>query len=1652
VDACDAAHACEQMRLIFILGLSFVSSSFDHGANVVRATDFEDNDLPAPHADAVINGSTVCPQDNMLSFRLQNAVWRLLATEHRYRPFRHRQYQGHGVFTKGYERTTETISGNFNSEGNAISENAEGNSNSQEEEEEVLLHTALIAPQYFVPIHYALPRNVSPARVQVEAFVKCWPAEASFTLMALQSEDRNWFVRRFEIATYNANSDAGNGSPRPAGVRIQAPPVGRTVSRNLNLFFMRMDSSIVREFIFGNDHGVESDAAASSTTLTNAKMALSESSETSATSLYAHTLSWVIQTLIHTSWPVFGMVVYNTRLHPYLILWEWIFREILGLRMDLSLTKGHSNKSSSSPETTDHRMEKLFGIGNANAAATNSKKPTEMSQQQSNRRRPSSIARLAMITGAPTTKEQQLYRVSYRKKLRKELTETFRSIAVEITRERKTVIISGKAYHLPQSRKSLEKLNPNRLSARERLKYVLRMNFVRKLEHKIETDRRLRLLAEEVEKEDLAAQEVEREIAEERKKQAQTQHDDEKSAEEEVSNAESRATGSQAELRAKNQAENIMTAVCDRNTNWEEMAPDYDVSIERIKQIFCGTAKADLVKNFLGKLVFRYWDVDVVPGNAGDAQMTTAERITVTVTEMMDDIFADSQEPGGTKTTTSEVLNLSHYEDVIEQLVQEIVKEDEERVKAQEARLLKNKKVTMDQRLSQGQSAKENDAQIHSEEKGGSRGSREDKKSKVTFPTCNLQSIFEYIDYLYSNPRNRALDENLQLPKELKSLLESTLTCLVENHIEGAIVENFKQVFLKFYSSREELQGSESESDRGGDRITDENFGSLNPEAVEDEVSLDDLLNLHSLPKAERDLMTVAKVFRFFTLMPDDVKGGTNSVSGKISEAHGRRMDSGAQDSDEFHTGDVIFDGIAIGWSQSSFLWLIFFWALHQIQAAFRHFGTCSAWNAPVPESDVNDQNFETGKIRATHHEAHTPAGKHARNASSSIMPDSDFEPLSYALLTRNSDFEPLSYALLTRNYPDPVLQCFARRSEKFEQDNGGLRSRGYLQGVSHFPKILQKHFEGEGEKIAKIQIEEESAVGIKNANYNQLMGIQNTEDLENLSGCSLILDIGANVGGYTFEFPKIRNPNLKNHLNQFLKVIAIEPHPENVANLRATMRANKEIRSRVFVVAKAVSSNLVEENLSEENNPSDNRTGSDTRKNTLYLYERPEETGQSSLYSPEQAANSREVDYLQSELDTAKISPENVRVRHEVEISSVDKIVEEMQEVLRIRARIGEVQGLEGEDIMKSQKVGSDESNKVCLIKIDAEGQALNILKGGIETLKKDRPVLVVELDSANGRTVWPPLVPVSVDTTESESRSESESPNESENLKNRKLRPGSIGGSVVDLLESIRYSSYDSFEDYVDATQPEYMEFQSWGMLLLQRLKIGIFTAIYYRGVGWDTETSIYDTASRNSNANSNAERRTSFSTVLREYYSNGNESLADYVVKSGEEKTGDLGGKEKTDENLYHYLANHSDPAVPASELAEILWNYFGMGSADLENDRFYVGCAQACITSIKQGCRGFDTAVISETVSTEERENQEPRRRCRLLSRCAGFVWYDEESEDSNNFKKGGDQSVFDNKNLPRIPEMGVLSPWDPAHRHVHTKFRAMELDNDLVAWP
>jgi len=497
----------------------------------------------------------------------------------------------------------------------------------------------------------------------------------------------------------------------------------------------------------------------------------------------------------------------------------------------------------------------------------------------------------------------------------------------------------------------------------------------------------------------------------------------------------------------------------------------------------------------------------------------------------------------------------------------------------------------------------------------------------------------------------------------------------------------------------------------------------------------------------------------------------------------------------------------------------------------------------------------------------------------------------SYSVCPRDEESGELtSHGVLTRGYEKPYLSCLSDRTVLTEIQNGGFRSRGFLQGFSHFKPILEEH---NGQ-------------------------------------CNAILDIGANVGGYSVFLAR----------DLGYTVIAVEPLPENVRNLKATVLANG-LDGKVIVVQAAISE--------------------DTGDGKMFLYERPEETGQSALMTSEQAENSREVDYLQSILNDSEVSPSQVRKRWEVDLVTVDELLSR-----------------------------PDFSHlRICLIKIDAEGRAHSILKSAAITLQNHRPAIVVELDSAVARAIHPPLVKnYELGTT-------SETPDS---------RSSSLGGAVVDFLQESGYKDFRSFEDFASfgTDQPDYSDYAaSWQVQLLKDLRFGVWTAIYYKNALWDPK----------------------FSERLVDLKLGGLSGWESEPV--GQLEVEVVGINHASFINITNGANMESMFSLDNADLARVFHYFRGI-------DRAYVVCAQICTANLLFGCRGFDVA----TVSVEEDQGTI----CRLFRSCAGFQWME-----------GENQNPFDSQGRPRVPEMGVLGAWG-GDRHVRTQYRAMELDNDLVAFP
>eukprot|EP00392_Amoebophrya_sp_AT5.2_P006033 g6043.t1 len=544
-------------------------------------------------------------------------------------------------------------------------------------------------------------------------------------------------------------------------------------------------------------------------------------------------------------------------------------------------------------------------------------------------------------------------------------------------------------------------------------------------------------------------------------------------------------------------------------------------------------------------------------------------------------------------------------------------------------------------------------------------------------------------------------------------------------------------------------------------------------------------------------------------------------------------------------------------------------------------------------------------------------------------------------LLFHQSTCPAGSHAVLTRGVAAPYLQCASEKRLDFELQNGGFRARGYLSGSANFKKLLQEFKRPSSEVDG------------------------GTAHLR--SGCDTIVDVGANVGGYSLYFA----------YELGYDVLAVEPHPENVANLegsiaandydvvapppRATVEGTTIKRGRITVVSAALVTSAKKE-----------------KQDKLFLYERPEETGQSALYTDEQARQSREVDYLQSTLETAEVAPGEVRRRIAVELRTLDAVVEEYVERVNPTA-------------------------KFCMLKIDAEeGAAYDILKSGEGFLREHRPLVVVELDSAIGRTVWPPVLPVAPISAEKQ------------HDKN-KIRPGSIGAAVVDFLSGrtsssssggsgLGYAKFTALEDYQDEGSQEAHEFVAWQVGLLKTLKLGVWTAIFYDAVRWD--------------------RR--YSQLVREL-------PFEHLEHGSSEPEGENEAARMAEKEFWIALDAHF-PAASTLENGGALDGGRDEVDKRLFLDRLHILCARECLRTVNEAsCRCFDA---------DGREGGS----CRLFSSCAGFEGVEplialDEGEGAGH------------KFIPKMPKMGTLSAWGGGEEVEElSHFRAMELDNDLVAWP
>ncbi|CAD7943197.1 unnamed protein product [Amoebophrya sp. A120] len=659
----------------------------------------------------------------------------------------------------------------------------------------------------------------------------------------------------------------------------------------------------------------------------------------------------------------------------------------------------------------------------------------------------------------------------------------------------------------------------------------------------------------------------------------------------------------------------------------------------------------------------------------------------------------------------------------------------------------------------------------------------------------------------------------------------------------------------------------------------------------------------------------------------------------------------------------------------------------------------------------------------------------------------------------------------------EQYLQCASDQRLDFELQNGGFRAKGYLSGSSNFKKLLTEF-------------------------KNHTTG-RTTKTSEPSSSCNTIIDVGANVGGYSLYLANALGYN----------VLAVEPHPENVGNLLGSIgdfsykdrRTNGHqfqytntsdeggegarrpghhaaAHGRITVVPAAIGD--VEEESTSARTFSEDGTDmvSSERRNIAYLYERPEETGQSAIYSDEQAKNSREVDYLQSVLSDNKVAPTEVRRKIPVAVRSLDEIFEEY---------VGRSNSKKNANDKTPDADADSRRPSVCLIKIDTEGHALKVLKSAEKILKTHRPLVVVELDSAIARTVYPPILEAAgqedQEPTPAETHTNVVGPaehdghlhvalkKEDQNILKKPdhldvhRRSASVGGAIVDLLQykhGYDVAKFSSLEDYSDEKSVESQEFVTWQADLLKALGLGVWTAIHYQHVQWDTRFSkqLAVEEAQSQTAQNIESSENEFWTALDSHFPARTGLFHDAVEEEG------LG-------------------ATPSSRKHSI----------KVQNDRDYILCAKKCFQNLAAGCRCFDVAMVD--VSSDENDaghagrntpNGSPSRPsrgptsgtkrdsiCRLFTSCAGWVW--------KNFETGADeenQSVLEEQQqkepavsnteseredghkssslsfLPRIPTMGSLHPWlnknDEEEMEKYHKikfdFRAMELDNDLVAWP
>jgi FkbM family methyltransferase len=178
------------------------------------------------------------------------------------------------------------------------------------------------------------------------------------------------------------------------------------------------------------------------------------------------------------------------------------------------------------------------------------------------------------------------------------------------------------------------------------------------------------------------------------------------------------------------------------------------------------------------------------------------------------------------------------------------------------------------------------------------------------------------------------------------------------------------------------------------------------------------------------------------------------------------------------------------------------------------------------------------------------------------------------------------------------------------------------------------------------------------------------------------VVDVGSEYGYYAIRAGLL--------VGNEGKVMAIEPHPATFQLLKKNMRLHR-VTDRVIAVNKAAS----------------NKTGKGKLFETFLDPGGASIAPRRGLYDWDKARLRRLLGFIKDGSIFKLISSKFVQTNYEVPIDTLDKIIQE------------------------------NNLEKIDLIKVDVEGAEFDVLNGAISTLRKDKPILLIEVHHG---CVWKP------------------------------------------------------------------------------------------------------------------------------------------------------------------------------------------------------------------------------------------------------------------------------------------------------------------------